>query len=304
MILGRQRWERMKVDMYAHRLETLARKKFGDESINECKPLMKKFLDTVPPYVAECVNVKRKEKMRWTNERLLWEDVLELIEDRVFDEFETRYENELNEVNMGKKHIPQMKSYRDALKADPFAVMMEFLNENYGQRGNVSKGQDNWNRVSSGRNGRNNFNLRNEREAQNVQVNCFRCGKEGHRVSECRWATGACFGCGRMGHLVSQCKDQRAECFICKQTGHFARNCPQNRGRGVGGQCGNCGQSGHFARMCKKDVSSCAKCGNMGHLTSFCRVRVGQNVSTNRNLAGGNERNVTESNNTQEQGGN
>ena len=53
-----------------------------------CKPLMKKFLDAVPPYVAECVNVKR------TNERLLWEDVLELIEDRVFDEFEKRYENE------------------------------------------------------------------------------------------------------------------------------------------------------------------------------------------------------------------
>ena len=90
---------------------------------------------------------------------------------------------------------------------------MEFLNENYGKRGNVSKSQDNWNRVSSGRNGANSFNLRNERDrTRNVQVKCFRCGKE----SECKWATGACFGCGRMGHLVGQCQDQRVEYFVCK----------------------------------------------------------------------------------------
>ena len=40
-----------RIYMYDHILETLARKKFGDESINEGKNLMKKFLDTVPPYV-------------------------------------------------------------------------------------------------------------------------------------------------------------------------------------------------------------------------------------------------------------
>ena len=89
--------------------------------------------------------------------------------------------------------------------------------------------------------------------------------------------------------------EKRAECFVYKQTGHCARNFPQNRGIGVRGQCG------HFARMCTHDVSSCAKFGNMGHLTSLYRVRVGQNASANRNLAVGNERNVTESNNTQEQ---
>ena len=54
--------------------------------------------------------------------------------------------------------------------------------------------------------------------------------------------------------------------------------------------------------MCTKDVSVCAKCGNMGPLTSLCRVKVGQNALANRNLAVGNERNVTESNNTQEEG--
>ena len=69
------------MDLYAYRLEALARKKFRDVGINESKPLMRKFLDTIPRYVAEQVNMNRKEKMRWTKERLLWEDVLGLIED-------------------------------------------------------------------------------------------------------------------------------------------------------------------------------------------------------------------------------
>ncbi|XP_068235757.1 scaffold attachment factor B1-like [Palaemon carinicauda] len=51
------------------RLETLARKKYGDGGINENKELMKKFLATLPEIVAEFIHLKRTEKMRWTKER-------------------------------------------------------------------------------------------------------------------------------------------------------------------------------------------------------------------------------------------
>ena len=61
------------IEMYVHRLESLAQKKFGDDGISENKELMK-FLETVPPSVAEYVNERRKEKMRWVGERLLWDD--------------------------------------------------------------------------------------------------------------------------------------------------------------------------------------------------------------------------------------
>ena len=43
-------------------------KKFGDDGISENKELMKKFLETVLPSVAEYMNARRKEKMRWAGE--------------------------------------------------------------------------------------------------------------------------------------------------------------------------------------------------------------------------------------------
>ena len=121
------------VDMYAHRLETLARKKFGNEGINENKELMKKFIDTIPRYIAEFINLKRKEKMRWTSERLVWEDVLELVEDRVFERNNQEVDEDgWIEVGMAKK---QYKSYKDALKSSPVGVTTNFLNSYFGQQG-------------------------------------------------------------------------------------------------------------------------------------------------------------------------
>src|SRR5678815_2520318 len=126
----RDRSER--IDMYAHRLETLARKKFGDDDVDGNKRLLKKFLDTVPTSVTEYVNLRRKEKMRWAGERLTWEDVLEIVEDREFEG--EREENERREVYSGRERYanerasppPQYRSYRDALKANPYEVMVKF----------------------------------------------------------------------------------------------------------------------------------------------------------------------------------
>src|SRR5678816_1141752 len=127
-----------RIDMYAHRLETLARKKFGDDDVDGDKRLLKKFLETIPTSVAEYVNLRRKEKMRWAGARLTWEDVLEIVEDREFEG--EREENERREVYSGRgmnaservSQPPQYKSYRDALKANPYEVMGKFLEDFYG----------------------------------------------------------------------------------------------------------------------------------------------------------------------------
>ena len=42
---------------------------------------MREFLETVPVSESEAISVRRKERMRWVGERLLWEDMLEMVED-------------------------------------------------------------------------------------------------------------------------------------------------------------------------------------------------------------------------------
>ncbi|XP_068229220.1 uncharacterized protein [Palaemon carinicauda] len=73
------------ISIYVCQLETLAKKKYGDEGINESKELMRKFLATVPANVCEFIKLKRKEKMRWMQERLTWDDILEILEDYELD---------------------------------------------------------------------------------------------------------------------------------------------------------------------------------------------------------------------------
>ena len=289
------------VDMYAYRLETLARKKFGDEGINESKPLLRKFLETVPRYVAEQVNMKRKEKYKWTKERLLWEDVLEMIEDRAFEDNGRIGETDHVDVNVGRGENFQYKTYKDALHANPMEVMGEFLKDFYGKnpRNNVDnrmtgingnaprnkvgqsldRYQENqWQTVQNGRNRK----IYNNHGGRDVRSKCLRCGKFGHRLSECRWKNGACFGCGSTDHMISQCQSSGAACFGCGQQGHLIRNCQTNRANGNIQICGNCGQNGHFLRMCTKELSQCERCGKNGHLTRLCRR---QNVvANNRNV--------------------
>ena len=107
----------------------------------------------------------------------------------------------------------------------------------------------------------------------NISVpKCHRCGKMGHKISECRWTSGACFGCGQQDHMVRDCNSGGGECLKCGQRGHWARECPQ-RARSNVPVCGNCGQGGHFARMCQRDRSMCEKCGVTGHLTRLCKSR-------------------------------
>ena len=273
------------IDMYAHRLETLARKKFGDEGIYENKELVRKFLATVPSYVAETVNVRRKEKMRWKKERLMWDDVLEMIEDR---EFENDRGKEDKDVWTGRMDSKSGVSYRDAVVMNTAEVMTRFL-ENYESErerrknerdvyvGNGQRGRDE-RRNGNGLRGRSTSQNRNERLGENRrsssrEAKCFRCNKTGHVKRECRWTIGACFGCGKVGHLIKNCQNSESmKCFKCGGVGHRADECSSKKGLGLA--CGNCGDPNHYARMCEAPRSECTKCGKVGHLASWCRSKV------------------------------
>ena len=100
-------------------------------------------------------------------------------------------------------------------------------------------------------------------------MNCFRCGKLGHSITECRLALGSCFGCGQIGHMIRDCQNRSSRgCRQCGQPDHWISNCPQGARTNA---CGNCGQRGHFSRMCPSPRNLCTKCGRLGHLTQICR---------------------------------
>ncbi|XP_068243830.1 uncharacterized protein [Palaemon carinicauda] len=107
--------------MYVCRLETLARKKYGDEGINENKELMRKFLATVPENVCEFINLKRREKMRWTQERLTWDDILEIVEDYELDR--CMKESKSVSVRTGmEESVIDFGSYKDAILIGPMRI--------------------------------------------------------------------------------------------------------------------------------------------------------------------------------------
>ena len=50
--------------------------------------------------MSEVINGRRKGKMRWVGERLLWEDILQMVEDGAFEGTE-REEYEKKDVSSG-----------------------------------------------------------------------------------------------------------------------------------------------------------------------------------------------------------
>ncbi|XP_066967753.1 uncharacterized protein [Macrobrachium rosenbergii] len=142
------------VGLYAHRLEALARRKYGEEGIEENKHLIRKFLATIPERIRVILNEKEKDRKRWSGKRLDWEDVLEILEDMRVNE------DEVKKMYAGTE-IVNGRTYKDALVSEELSVMRAFLEE-------CKKDQ-----IERGRN--------------NVQVNvgskangeCFGCGKEG-----------------------------------------------------------------------------------------------------------------------------
>ncbi|XP_064077631.1 CCHC-type zinc finger nucleic acid binding protein-like [Macrobrachium nipponense] len=195
-----------------------------------------------------------KEKMRWTNERLTWNDILEIVEDYEFDKCmkESRSVSIRTEVNEG---IPEFRSYREAV-LEGLRQMAEQAADRSIRASNVCMVKPTRDRsVSVGRLG--------SVSCERVQK-CYRYGKAEHKKNECQWALGACFRCGKTEHLVSGCqRDKEIKCYRCGQTGHVASGCQITR---VNVVCYNCGKNGHYTRICKEQRAKCAECGMEGHV--------------------------------------
>ena len=182
-----------KLENYAQRLESLAWKKYGGKGINENEDLMWKFLATVPSHIRETVNARRKDKMRWTKQRLLWWDILEMIEDREIGDNKTDREVLTGRTGRESFRPHNSKTYRDAVMGDTVEVMAKFLEEYERDRERrEERGDDGWIYV-----GRNQDRSRNRRpERSDSQNRNWQNSNRSDRGNEAR-----CLRCGRAGHL-------------------------------------------------------------------------------------------------------
>src|SRR5678815_631835 len=56
----------------------------------------------------------------------------------------------------------------------------------------------------------------NRENAGGMDVKCFRCGKMGHLISECRWANGSCFSCGQAVSYTHLRAHETPEHLVCR----------------------------------------------------------------------------------------
>jgi len=62
-----------------------------------------------------------------------------------------------------------------------------------------------------------------------AKVECFKCGKAGHKSNVCTADVKRCFCCGKYGHVVSECKHKEVIYFNYGEEGHIGSQCQKQK---------------------------------------------------------------------------
>ena len=57
------------------------------------------------------------------------------------------------------------------------------------------------------------------------KIECFKCGKVGHKSNVCTADVKKCYRCGKVGHMMSECEHKEMVCFNCGEEGHIGSKC-------------------------------------------------------------------------------
>ena len=273
------------LEEYAYRLETLARVKFGSNGIDRSKALLIRFIDTVPQSVQAHIRRMRKDKARWSSERLIWSEVMDELADGTLDSDGSgaQVDFAFGENESNADEAPQYKTYREALKACPPEVVMSFVKDVVREQTERESRQQQRDGGKGRNQSQNRSNSRNRSSHQGYQSGSQPSGggySGGNQIGNYRgnqstgnqggfWQSSSqgtrvqCRKCGMFGHDERDCRSRG--CFGCGQFGHMVQDCRAN-----GGECYSCGQHGHLKRFCPNRVVRCFRCNGEGHVSRFC----------------------------------